>query len=92
MADIAKVHVVVSGKVQGVAYRHHTKTTALSNSISGWVKNNQDKTVEAVFEGEVENVREMINWCWEGSPSSAVDGVKVENIESEQSFDSFEIK
>lgn len=91
MSETAKVHVIVSGKVQGVAYRYYTKNQAISNSVSGWVKNNNDKTVEAVFQGSVEGVREMINWCWEGSPASEVDGVKVDNMESDQKFSTFEI-
>lgn len=92
MSEVAKVHVIVSGKVQGVSYRYYTQKNAAINSISGWVKNNTDKTVEAVFQGSIEDVREMINWCWEGSPASSVDGVKVENLESDSNFSGFEIK
>ena len=92
MSEVAKVHVIVSGKVQGVSYRHYTKQNASLNSISGWVKNNSDHTVAAVFQGDIEDVREMINWCWEGSPASTVEGVKVDNLESDQSFTGFEIK
>lgn len=71
-----RAHVFVSGKVQGVFFRQTTKHQAENHGVKGWVKNLPDGRVEAVFEGEDEAVKSIIEYCKRG-PSRA----KVENIE-----------
>ena len=78
MTDRTRVHVFVSGKVQGVFYRANTRDTAESKGIDGWVQNLSDGRVEAVFEGPESTVEEMVEWCHTGSPAADVDGVDVE--------------
>jgi acylphosphatase len=65
-----RIHVFISGKVQGVAFRHHTAKTALSLNLKGWVRNLDDGRVEAVFEGADDPVDAMLSWCRQG-PSLA---------------------
>lgn len=55
--------VVFRGKVQGVNFRRQTALKAEELSISGYVKNNPDGTVEAVFMGPEKNVRYIIDFC-----------------------------
>lgn len=74
---IVQVHVIISGKVQGVCYRASTKKKAEELGLTGWVKNRADGTVEAVFEGEISKVDEMITWCWIGPPLARVTDVKI---------------
>ena len=69
------VHVFVSGKVQGVGYRFATKRQARIFGINGWVRNLEDKRVEAIFEGDAETVNKMVKWCYKGSVSAEVTGV-----------------
>jgi acylphosphatase len=72
------VHVTVRGRVQGVGFRFATAQRARSLDIAGWVRNNADGTVEAVFEGEPERVDTLVAWCRRGPGGSRVDDVTVE--------------
>jgi acylphosphatase len=67
---MARAHVHVSGKVQGVFYRDTTKKEADKRGVRGWVRNLRDGRVEAVFEGDAPAVEEMVGWCRIGSPLS----------------------
>ncbi len=78
MAELVRAHVVISGKVQGVFFRMETLEEARKTGVSGWVKNKQDGTVEAVFEGEKALVDSVIQWCRQGPPVSMVDNVDIE--------------
>jgi len=72
-----RVHVYISGTVQGVAFRAKTRNEAIRNNVSGWVRNLPDGGVEAVFEGKPEDVERLVGWCRVG-PSLAV----VERVEA----------
>ena len=47
-----RVHILISGKVQGVFFRQALKVVAKKNSVTGWVRNLADKRVEAILEGD----------------------------------------
>jgi acylphosphatase len=64
--------------VQGVFFRVETRDRARSLGLAGWVRNCPDGTVEAVFEGESERVRSMVDWCRRGPPGASVAAVDVE--------------
>ena len=72
-----RVRVVVFGLVQGVYFRDATRRLALRQGVSGWVRNNWDGTVEAVFEGEPEAVDRLVGFCREGPSGAAVERVEV---------------
>jgi len=74
---VARAHVVVSGRVQAVFFRAETRSRASSLGLSGWVRNNPDGTVEAVFEGDEEHVESMVEWCRRGPAHAEVDDVNV---------------
>ena len=65
--------VTVRGRVQGVAFRHHTARAAAQHQVSGWVQNLPDGSVQACFEGEEEAVRAMVKWCRRGPELARVD-------------------
>ena len=73
-----RAHVVVSGRVQGVGFRYATLQRASSRGVAGWVRNNMDGSVEAVFEGESEQVEALVAWCHRGPAGARVDDVRVE--------------
>jgi acylphosphatase len=73
----SRVHVFISGKVQGVFFRSSTRDKAEELGISGWVKNLADGRVEAVFEGEEGSVKKMIEWCRRGPEYARVEDVGV---------------
>ena len=84
-----RAHVLIYGKVQGVWFRAHTKKEANRIDICGWVRNIKDGSVEAIFEGNDDQIGEIINWCHKGPDMSRVDKVKVsyEKPEGEIGFE-----
>ena len=72
-----RAHVFISGRVQGVFFRYETRLRAIRNNVAGWVRNLPDGRVEAVFEGEKENVEAMIKFCHRGPPGAIVKKVEV---------------
>jgi len=88
----SRVHVVISGRVQGVWFRATTRQKAEQLGLTGWVRNTYDGNVEAVFEGEENSVQEMLDWCRHGPPLSKVDNVEVKNESPTNGFDSFSIR
>jgi len=86
-----QVHVIISGKVQGVWYRASTKKMATTLGLSGWVKNRSDGGVEALFEGEEDVVQRMIAWCKQGPPLAQVTEVKIMNKQPTGEFKEFSI-
>jgi acylphosphatase len=89
---ILNVHVIISGRVQGVWFRANTKQMAKQLGLTGWVKNTSDGCVEAVFEGEEHLINKMIEWCHQGSPLSKVKTVDVKNQEPTNEFSDFSIR
>ena len=86
-----RAHVFIEGRVQGVGFRHFTKINAEEIGIQGWVKNLPDGRVEAVFEGPVDHLREMIDLCEQGPGASRVDNIDFEIEEASGEFSSFEV-
>ena len=74
-----QIHLIISGKVQGVFFRDHTKTVADKLDIYGWVKNKPDGTVEVFAEGKETNINSFISWCNKGSTLAKVTNVKITN-------------
>jgi acylphosphatase len=71
----ARAHVFVSGRVQGVFFRTETKYKADGYGVKGWVRNLPDGRVEAVFEGEEEAVKALIEFCKRGPQGARVTSV-----------------
>ena len=69
--------VVVHGFVHGVFFRDTVQRRAQSAGVAGWVRNNWDGTVEAVFEGELEGVERLVAFCREGPRGARVDRVEI---------------
>jgi acylphosphatase len=70
--------VVVKGFVHGVGFRYATLTRARSLQVDGWVRNREDGSVEAVFEGDRTRIESMVDWCRRGPGGSVVEDVSVE--------------
>ncbi|MEN3044867.1 MAG: acylphosphatase [Candidatus Hydrothermales bacterium] len=87
-----RVHLLISGKVQGVFFRAFTKERADFYGIKGWVKNLRDGKVEAVGEGEEELLKEWIKDLWKGPELAHVKEVKEEWSSELENFTDFEIR
>jgi acylphosphatase len=75
--------VVVHGFVQGVFFRDTVRRQAQARGVAGWVRNNPDGTVEAVFEGEREPVERLVELCRQGPRGARVDRIDVVDEEPE---------
>jgi acylphosphatase len=75
MADRARVHLLLSGRVQGVAFRAYTVDEALRLGVHGWVRNLPDGRVEVEAEGERAALEGLAAWCRRGPPAARVDHV-----------------
>ena len=75
--------VVVHGRVQGVFFRDTTRRLADQHGVAGWVRNNWDGTVEAVFEGEPDAVERLVRFCHDGPRGAEVERVEVFEEEPE---------
>jgi len=87
-----RAHVLVHGRVQGVFFRSETRDEATKYAVSGWVRNLPDGTVEAVFEGEEENVKPLLEFCRRGPPGARVTDVDVTWEYYTGEFRNFEIR
>jgi acylphosphatase len=80
---MSRKHVVVHGFVQGVFFRDTLRRHAVSAGVAGWVRNNRDGTVEAVFEGELDAVERLVRLTHEGPRGARVERVEVVEEEPE---------
>ena len=64
--------VIVHGSVQGVGFRLSVARAAEARSLGGWVRNCDDGTVEAVFEGDGQGVDALVRYCEYGSRGANV--------------------
>jgi len=86
-----RVHLLINGKVQGVFFRQALKVVAKKNNVLGWVRNLNDKRVEAVLEGDSKSINSVIEWTHIGPANSRVDDIEVSNEEFKNEFSMFDI-
>jgi acylphosphatase len=79
------------GQVQGVFFRDGVRRLAERHGVSGWVRNNWDGTVEAVFEGDEEAVERLVSFMGEGPRGARVDRLEVKD-EQPEGLTSFEVR
>lgn len=91
MTDIARAHVLVHGRVQGVGFRYTCATMARASALSGWVRNLPDGGVEAVFEGRRDRVDAALAWCRTGPVGASVTSLTVSE-ETPEGIDGFRVR
>lgn len=89
--ELIRAYVRVYGFVQGVFFRAHTRRMAKSLGLKGYVRNMDDGSVEAVFEGEKEKVMEAVKWCHHGPPHAIVVKVDIKWDEYKGEYSDFHI-
>jgi len=75
--------VVVHGRVQGVFFRDSLRRLAERERVSGWARNTSEGTVEAVFEGEPDDVERLVSFAKIGPPDAIVEAVNVSQEDPE---------
>ena len=68
---------VVDGRVQGVGFRQACADMARQRHVRGWVRNRRDGRVEALFEGPVADVAQLVEWCRQGPLMASVTDMQV---------------
>ncbi len=86
-----RVHLFISGRVQGVCFRAYTEDEGKRLNLTGWVRNRPDGRVEIVAEGKEEMLERLISWSHRGSPYSSVDDVEVNWENYQDEFNQFTI-
>lgn len=87
-----RVHLIVSGRVQGVFYRDFVRREAERLGVRGFVRNLRDGGVEVVAEGNDDKINEFIKFCKKGSFASFVKNVEVKEEKPTNEFEDFEIR
>lgn len=82
--DIITRHLLIYGRVQGVYYRAWCHETAITMNLRGWVRNRKDGSVEVVITGDEDSVTKFITACYDGSPASSVETVRVDHGVNDQ--------
>ena len=88
----ARIHCLIAGRVQGVAYRAHTQRAAIDLGLTGWVRNCPDGRVELVAEGDQEALNQLISWCHQGPPAAHVTRVEPQWEPATNAYLTFEIR
>jgi acylphosphatase len=89
---MTRVHVTVHGRVQGVYFRASARDRARQLSLSGWVRNCADGSVEIIAEGEKTRLEQLVVWCHGGPPGAVVTDIDVEWQEATREFTGFVVR
>jgi acylphosphatase len=86
-----RLHAVVHGRVQGVGFRYFVQRRASALGLSGWVRNNDDGTVEAVAEGPRERLEKLRSALEQGPRMADVDRVDARWMAATGGLDAFDL-
>ena len=85
------IRAIVSGRVQGVWYRAHTRDKAVELGVAGFVRNLPDGTVEIVAQADPVPVQALMDWARTGPPMAVVHGLQVEELTGNEIYDTFDV-
>lgn len=89
---MVRVHLFISGVVQGVGYRWSCSRAARSIGVTGWVRNLDDGRVEALAQGTQAQADEFVKWCYRGPAEARVTDIAAAFGESVETFSDFGIR
>ena len=89
---LKRIHIFVTGRVQGVFFRQSARVMAIKNNVNGWVRNLGDGQVEIVAEGQESNIDALADWCKTGPANSRVDEFELSEENSTDEFANFEVR
>ncbi len=91
MKNQRHVHLIITGRVQGVWFRASTQEAADNLGIKGWVRNLPDSSVEVDASGETDTLEQFIQWCYKGPPGARVANIDIKELEPTDAHQSFKI-
>ncbi|MFA5029240.1 MAG: acylphosphatase [Patescibacteria group bacterium] len=86
-----RLELKIEGRVQGVGFRFAALRKARELGLKGWVKNDFNGSVEIVAEGVDENLKELLDWCYNGSENSQVEAVTANWRAANDDFKEFSV-
>lgn len=86
------IRVRVTGRVQGVGFRAWTRSQARMLDLDGWVRNEDDGCVAALFQGEAESLAQMLTRLQQGPAGAAVSRVEREDDGDAAIIHGFEVR
>lgn len=90
--DLARLHLIVCGRVQGVFFRAAAASQARALGIKGFARNRPDGTVEVTAEGTRPNLELLLAWAHLGPPHARVDAVSAKWSEFRGEFTDFSVR
>lgn len=87
-----RVHLIVSGRVQGVGFRYAAVREGRRLELTGWARNTPDGNVEIVAEGPPVAVQTFLAWCHQGPPSARVTAVREREEAGDEPLGAFGIR
>ncbi|MFH1506738.1 MAG: acylphosphatase [archaeon] len=87
-----RLHITISGNVQGVSFRYYAKLRAKELFLDGWIKNVEFNKVEIVIEGKDDEVDMFLEWCKEGPYYTDIEDIKIEEEDFQREFKDFEVR
>ncbi len=90
--ELARAHLIIKGRVQGVFYRAFTRDIATQLELRGWVRNLSDGSVEALFEGYSDEIKKAVEHCYSGPPGARVDVIDLEWEEYQGDLKGFQVR
>jgi acylphosphatase len=72
-----RIHLIISGRVQGVGFRYHIRDKAWQHNLIGWVRNNDDGSVEIIAEGNEKDIEMFAAYCRKGPALAQVTDLKI---------------
>jgi acylphosphatase len=90
-AETAQAHIVVRGRVQGVYFRGSLKQEADTQRVVGWVRNQDDGSVEAMLQGRRDTVSAVVAWMRQGPHGARVESADIAWSEIDEPVQGFEI-
>jgi acylphosphatase len=87
--DTITVRLEITGRVQGVGFRESMRAVAQALEVNGWVRNREDGSVEAILQGDENDVERLIAWCHNGPPGANVKYVNAHLVEGSETFIAF---
>ena len=88
---MVRVHLRITGRVQGVGFRWATREEAVRLGLTGWVRNTDDGAVEVVAEGEDAQIERFVAWCRSGPPGARVHDLNERRRAATNEFVAFRI-
>jgi acylphosphatase len=89
--DNERLEIVVTGRVQGVAFRWYAQRTAGGLGVTGWVRNQPDGSVRIVAEGPRAALASLLDWARQGPDHARVEDLRHVWQEATGQFTRFEI-